>query len=84
VSSPRIVALVAVLFNLLGQPAMADKRVALIIGNSSYEHVARLRNPANDAAAITKTLKDAGFDLVDSPPQSQYCRDASRIEGFRQ
>lgn len=65
-SSPRIVALVAVLFNLLGQPAMADKRVALIIGNSSYEHVARLRNPANDAAAITKTLKDAGFDLVDS------------------
>jgi hypothetical protein len=51
---------------LFGQPALADKRVALIIGNSGYQNVARLGNPANDALAMTKTLKDAGFDLVDT------------------
>jgi hypothetical protein len=41
--------------------AHAAKRVALVIGNSEYENVTRLANPANDAAAITATLKEAGF-----------------------
>jgi len=47
-------------------PASAEKRVALVIGNSSYQNVARLGNPANDATAITETLKSAGFDLVET------------------
>jgi hypothetical protein len=47
-------------------PALAGKRVALVIGNSAYQNVARLGNPANDAAAMTETLKEAGFDVVDS------------------
>jgi uncharacterized caspase-like protein len=64
VSRPRIIALVAVLFGLLGQPAWADKRVALVIGNSAYQNVAPLGNPVNDAAAMTTTFKGAGFDLV--------------------
>ncbi|QWG20790.1 caspase family protein [Bradyrhizobium sediminis] len=51
---------------LLGGPALAEKRVALVIGNSAYQNVARLGNPANDAAAMTATLKSAGFDVVDS------------------
>jgi Caspase domain len=51
---------------LAGQPALADKRVALVIGNSSYQKVARLSNPANDAAAVAAMLKSAGFDSVDS------------------
>jgi hypothetical protein len=46
-----------------GGPAFAEKRVALIIGNSGYE-VARLANPANDAALVADTLKSAGFDDV--------------------
>jgi len=46
--------------------ALAQKRVALVIGNSAYENVARLKNPANDADAMTSTLKGAGFDVVDS------------------
>jgi len=48
------------------EPALAEKRVALVIGNSAYENVARLGNPANDATAMTETLKEAGFDIVDS------------------
>jgi|SRR5579872_2765683 len=56
-------AIIAIAF--LGKPAFADKRVALVIGNSAYEHVARLSNPANDATAMESTLKAAGFDFVD-------------------
>jgi len=51
---------------VFGQPALADKRVALVIGNSGYQNVARLGNPTNDASAITEILKGAGFDLVES------------------
>jgi uncharacterized caspase-like protein len=51
---------------LFGQPASAEKRVALVIGNSGYQNVARLGNPANDASAMTEILKGAGFDLVES------------------
>jgi uncharacterized caspase-like protein len=48
------------------QPASAEKRVALVLGNSAYQNVARLPNPVNDGAAMAATLKDAGFDVVDS------------------
>ena len=48
-----------------GSPALAQKRVALVIGNSSYDKVARLANPANDAALVANTLKAAGFDDVE-------------------
>jgi len=54
------------LTSMVSQPAFAEKRVALVIGNSAYQNVARLGNPANDAAAITETLKGAGFDLVET------------------
>jgi uncharacterized caspase-like protein len=51
---------------LVSQPAWATKRVALVLGNSSYQNAPPLPNPANDAAAIAATLKGAGFDVVDS------------------
>jgi uncharacterized caspase-like protein len=50
---------------LSGSSALAEKRVALIIGNSAYEKVARLPNPANDASLIAETFKSAGFDSVE-------------------
>lgn len=46
--------------------ALAEKRVALIIGNSAYQNVTALPNPKNDAAAMTATLKGAGFDVIDT------------------
>jgi uncharacterized caspase-like protein len=49
---------------LTPQPALADKRVALVIGNSAYQNVNRLPNPANDAAAIAAMLTKIGFDTV--------------------
>jgi hypothetical protein len=58
-------ALAAALILVCG-PALAEKRVALVLGDSAYQHAPSLTNPANDAALIAKTLKDAGFDVVDS------------------
>ncbi|WP_439403178.1 caspase family protein [Bradyrhizobium sp. DASA03068] len=46
-------------------PAMAERRVALVMGNSAYKNVARLANPANDAALVGGMFKTAGFDTVD-------------------
>ena len=45
--------------------ALAEKRVALVIGNSAYQNVRPLINPTNDAGAMSATLKTAGFDVVD-------------------
>src|SRR3981189_1365860 len=53
-------------FWLFSQPALAEKRVALVIGNSAYKTVPRLQNPANDAAAVVSMFKRAGFDSVDA------------------
>ena len=50
---------------LFGQPAYAEKRVALVMGNAAYQNVNRLTNPANDAVAMSETLKSAGFDVVE-------------------
>lgn len=45
--------------------ASAERRVALVIGNSNYDKAARLPNPANDATLIADTFKSAGFDSVE-------------------
>jgi uncharacterized protein YraI len=45
-------------------PVSAQKRVALIIGNSNYRHVPSLENPANDARLMADTLRALGFALV--------------------
>jgi Caspase domain len=55
----------ATLLALSGYVALADKRVALVVGNSSYQHVAKLPNPSSDASAIAEMFRKAGFDVVD-------------------
>ncbi len=47
-------------------PALADKRVALVIGMSNYQQVPKLANPARDAEAMTSLFKKAGFDVVEN------------------
>jgi formylglycine-generating enzyme required for sulfatase activity len=50
---------------LTSQPAFAEKRIALVMGNSAYQKVAPLANPANDASAMSAMLNGAGFDVVE-------------------
>ncbi len=58
-----VLAIGLVLAQGLASPSLA-KRVALVIGNSSYEHAAALANPLNDAADIAATLQDMGFAIT--------------------
>ena len=50
-------------------PANAEKRVALVVGNSAYRNVPPLTNPANDAKLIADTLQSLGFELVGGSAQ---------------
>lgn len=58
--------LLAVLF---AAPAAADKRVALVVGNSTYQNVSRLQNPKDDAQLVADTLQRLGFALVGGQAQ---------------
>jgi uncharacterized caspase-like protein len=46
------------------QPAAAEKRVALVIGNSAYLNAGKLSNPANDAADAAKAFRKSGFEVI--------------------
>jgi formylglycine-generating enzyme required for sulfatase activity len=58
-------------------PAHAEKRVALVIGNSKYKAAASLDNPKRDAALMAETLAGVGFTLVGDGPQVDL--DAGRL-----
>ena len=55
---------VAVLFLVGSAASAASDRVALVVGNSAYEHTDALRNPGNDAAAMASALGRLGFEVV--------------------
>ena len=46
------------------RPLETNNRQALVIGNASYAHAGVLRNPANDAKAIGRTLEQLGFKVT--------------------
>jgi hypothetical protein len=48
-----------------GNAALADKRVAFVVGNSAYRNVAPLPNPAVDEKSMAKLLRNVGFDVVE-------------------
>jgi len=41
-----------------------EKRLALVIGNSNYDSIAKLANPVNDAKLIAKTLDSLNFEVI--------------------
>lgn len=68
----------AVLLLLVSMSSAQDARplrgVAMVIGNSEYEHLSALANPANDARAVEMLLADLGFETELSSD-----RDARRL-----
>mgnify|MGYP001310851008 CR=1 FL=1 len=44
--------------------AIAERRLALVIGNSDYMNGASLKNPVNDANLMEATLKSLGFVVI--------------------
>jgi hypothetical protein len=53
-------------FGLLAQvsPSLADKRIALVIGNSHYKNTPTLPNPVNDASDVAGALTAIGFEVT--------------------
>ena len=49
---------------LFAVPASAEKRVALVIGNSAYRNAPELINPKNDATDIAARLGQLGFAVT--------------------
>jgi uncharacterized caspase-like protein len=48
--------------------AAAERRVALVIGNSIYATAGiNLTNPKNDAADVASGLRETGFDVTEAP-----------------
>lgn len=60
----RLIANVVIAVFLLASPLYAQDRVALIIGNSTYEAIPALKNPQNDANAVGDALTNLGFDVT--------------------
>lgn len=58
-----LVALALVLI-LSGSPADAQKRLALVVGNQTYQSVVSLDNPLADAELMADTLTAKGFDVT--------------------
>lgn len=71
----RFVAIIAVTLAVSFSTALAQKRVALVIGNSSYTHVPALPNPTNDSAKVALKLKSIGFEVLQA--------DNLDFDGFR-
>jgi hypothetical protein len=58
-----LVSLFCMLFS--AESALADKRVAFVVGNGAYKNVAQLPNPPIDAKAMAGVLRNVGFDVVE-------------------
>ena len=63
--------------------AAPGSRVALVMGNSAYVAAGALANPANDARAVAKALRDIGFDVsegvnLDNRSQQRLVQDFLR------
>ena len=58
-----LVSLICMLFSV--ESALADKRVAFVVGNGAYKNVAQLPNPPTDAKAMAATLRNVGFEVVE-------------------
>jgi Caspase domain len=57
---------VSVFFGATASLAAKERRVALVVGNSAYQHTAELKNPKNDAADVAAQFRRLGFDVVEA------------------
>ena len=68
-----LVAALALVVLAMPTVALADGRVALVVGNSTYAHIGRLPNPDNDARDMSAALRRLGFEVTTE-------LDADRVE----
>ena len=69
----RIV-LALIIFGFLTVSGLAERRVALVVGNNDYEHLSPLSNAVADARAVEAALERLGFEVF-----SEKDRDLRRM-----
>lgn len=79
-----LAAVIALLSLLSAVSAAAEKRIALVVGNSAYQNITRLDNPRNDATLMGDTLTSLGFTLVGGRAQLDLDKSAldSVVQSF--
>ena len=75
-----LAAAIALLTLLSTGPAAAEKRIALVVGNSAYQNITRLDNPRNDATLMADTLSGLGFTLIGGRAQLDLDKAALDID----
>lgn len=58
-----LILIIPALFNQFTSPAAAERRIALVVGNSNYD-IGRLKNPVNDAADMATALGKLGCSVI--------------------
>ncbi len=61
-----------------------EKRLALVIGNSAYEHGGVLKNAENDANLMASTLSDLGFDVIKRTNATKQVMESAILDFWRQ
>jgi uncharacterized caspase-like protein len=59
-----LIAVLGVIGCLAATQALAERRVALVVGNAQYAHTPALPNPRNDAQDIADALRRVGFEVT--------------------
>ena len=60
----RLLAGISAACLIAAHPAVAEKRIALVVGNAAYANATPLTNPVNDAQDMSEALKRAGFEVI--------------------
>jgi uncharacterized caspase-like protein len=64
------------------QSALNAKRIALVIGNSSYQSITELTNPKNDATDIAAKLKTLKFEVL-LATDANHAKMSALLEEFK-
>ena len=56
--------LVALLAIAAAAPAVAENRLAFVVGNDAYRNVSPLQKAVNDARAVSRSLQQLGFRVT--------------------
>jgi len=78
-SSIAIAAAILLLFASI-LPVHAEKRVALVIGNDSYESVPTLQKARNDAREMARVLTELGFDVISATDVGRRAMSRALVE----
>jgi hypothetical protein len=70
---------VTLVLALISPAALAQKRVALLVGNNAYQNVPTLKTAVNDAHALAEVLRKLNFSVVIAENQSRRAMSESLL-----